>query len=110
MKARNQSELPWAQGEVLPPDIWMRLRALRSPDGRSIDFECVDGSPRRGSSGLLRLLPQPGRRLLDEAPWVCECSLFDACVRVVERQVPHMERVSRMTAAGVTWMQARMAP
>ena len=110
MKAWNQSEPPWAQGEVLPPDIWMRLRALRSPEGRIIDFECVDISPRRGSSGVLRLLPEPGRRLLDEAPWVCECSLFDACVRVVERQVPHMERVSRMTAAGVTWMQARMAP
>ena len=56
------------------------------------------------------LLPEPGRRLLDEAPWVGECSLFDACVRVVERQVPHMERLSRTTAAGVTWMQARLAP
>jgi PAS domain S-box-containing protein len=110
MKAWNESEPPWAKGEVLPPDVWVRLRALRSPDGRIVDFECVDSSPRRARSGVLRLLPEPGRSLLDEAPWVCECSLFDACVRVVERQVPHMERISRTTASGVIWMQARLAP
>jgi PAS domain S-box-containing protein len=110
MKAWNESKPPWAQGEVLPPDVWVRLRVLRSPEGRIVDFECVDTSPRRAAAGLLRLLPKPGRRLLDEAPWVGECSLFDACVRVVERQVPHMERFSRTTAAGVTWLQARLAP
>jgi phosphoserine phosphatase RsbU/P len=110
MKSWNESEPPWAKGEVLPPDVWVRLRALRSPEGRIVDFECMDSSPRRAPSGVLRLLPEPGHRLLDSAPWVFECSLFDACVRVVERQVPHMERISRTTAAGVAWIQARLAP
>lgn len=59
---------------------------------------------------MLRLLPEPGRRLLDEAPWVGECSLFDACVRAVERQVPQLERFVRTTAGRATWVQARLAP
>lgn len=75
-----------------------------------MDFECVSASPAREHQGVLGLLPAPGQRLLDEAPWVGECSLFDACVRVVERQVPEHERYGRTTPKGMVWLQARLAP
>lgn len=110
MKAWSESKPLAGKSEAPAPDVWVRLRALRAPDGRIIDFECVDGSPVRARQGVLRLLPEKGQHLLDEAPWVGECSLFDACVRVAERQVPAMERVGRQTPVGVTWVQARLAP
>jgi len=75
-----------------------------------MDFECLDRSPGGGRQGVLGLLPGKGQRLLDEAPWMGECGLFDACVRAVERQVPAMERFGRPTPAGVTWVQVRLAP
>jgi PAS domain S-box-containing protein len=83
---------------------------LRSPDGRIVDFECLDTSPGSLRQGMLGLLPTAGQRLLNEAPWVGECSLFDTCARVVERQVPEAERFGRTTSAGVVWLQARIAP
>jgi hypothetical protein len=76
MQTRTESERPLAYGDGPVSDVWIRLRAVRSVDGRIIDFECVDSSPSRGRQGVLKLLPEPGRRLLDEAPWVGECSLF----------------------------------
>jgi PAS domain S-box-containing protein len=86
------------------------LKAVRSQEGRIIDFHCLDASPDAPRSGVLSLLPTAGKRLLDEAPWVAECSLFDVCVRVVERQVPARERFGRTTAAGPVWLLARLAP
>jgi phosphoserine phosphatase RsbU/P len=110
MKAWSESKPLAGKSEAPAPDVWVRLRALHSSDGRIIDFECLDSSPGRVRHGVLGLLPERGQRLLDEAPWVGECRLFDACVRVVERQVPAMERFGRPTPAGVTWVQARLAP
>ncbi|MDY7227078.1 PAS domain-containing sensor histidine kinase [Hyalangium rubrum] len=88
----------------------MRLRAIRSSEGRIIDFDCLDSSPDLMRQGVPGLLPTRGKRLLDEAPWVAECSLFDACARVAERQVPEVERFGRTTPAGIAWLLARMAP
>ncbi|HEX8697682.1 MAG TPA: PAS domain-containing sensor histidine kinase [Myxococcaceae bacterium] len=88
----------------------MRLRAVRSPEGRIIDFHCLDASPEAPRSGVLSLLPTAGKTLLDEAPWVAECSLFDTCVRVVERQTPVLERFGRTTPTGPVWLLARLAP
>ncbi len=88
----------------------MRLRAVRSPEGRILDFHCLDASPDAPRSGVLSLVPAVGKRLLDESPWMAECSLFDTCVRVVERQVPAMERFGRTTPAGPVWLLARLAP
>ncbi|WP_224364869.1 sensor histidine kinase [Hyalangium versicolor] len=107
---RSWSEPLSIYAEALPADVWVRLRAIRSHEGRILDFECVDTLSGRERQGVLGLLPSPGQRLLDEAPWVGECSLFDACVRVVERQVPEMERFGRMTPRGLVWLQARLAP
>jgi PAS domain S-box-containing protein len=97
-------------GEVPSADVWVRLRALRSPEGRIIEFECVEASPVRERQGMLGLLPVAGQRLLEEAPWAGECGLFDACVRGVERQVPHLELFGRMTPAGSVLLHARLAP
>lgn len=107
---RSWSEPLSIYGEAPPADVWVRLRAVRSQEGRIIDFECVDTLPGRERQGVLGLLPAPGQRLLDEAPWVAECSLFDTCVRVVERHMPEMERFGRMTPKGLVWLQARLAP
>ena len=38
--------------------------------------------------------------LLDEAPWVAECQLFDACVRAVERQVRLIDETHRRGGVG----------
>ncbi|MBN1210742.1 MAG: PAS domain-containing sensor histidine kinase [Myxococcaceae bacterium] len=110
MKFRSESEKPSAYGDVPVSDVWIRLKAVRSLEGRIVDFECADTSPSRVRQGVLGLLPAPGERLLDEAPWVAECSLFDMCVRVVERQVPELERLGRTTPAGIVWLKARAAP
>jgi sigma-B regulation protein RsbU (phosphoserine phosphatase) len=91
-------------------EVWVRLRAVRSHEGRIIDFDCVAASPDVARHGVLSLLPTTGKRLLEEAPWAAECSLFDACARVVERQVPQVERFGRTTPAGVVWLMARLAP
>ncbi|HLL02004.1 MAG TPA: PAS domain-containing sensor histidine kinase [Myxococcaceae bacterium] len=91
-------------------EAWVRLRAIRSPEGRIIDFHCLDASADLPRSGVLSLLPTAGKRLLDEAPWVAECSLFDACVRVTERQVPLVERFSRTMPTGPVRLLARLAP
>jgi phosphoserine phosphatase RsbU/P len=107
---RSWSEPLSIYGEAPPADVWVRLRAVRSREGRILDFECLDTLPGRERQGVLGLLPAPGQRLLDEAPWVAECSLFDTCVRVVERQVPEMERFGRTTPKGLVWLQARLAP
>ncbi|WP_224243127.1 PAS domain-containing sensor histidine kinase [Hyalangium gracile] len=107
---RSWSEPLSIYGETPPADVWVRLRALRSQEGRIVDFECLDTSPGRERQGVLGLLPCVGQRLLDEAPWVAECSLFNTCVRVVERQVPEMERLGRTTPKGLVWLQARLAP
>jgi phosphoserine phosphatase RsbU/P len=109
MRIRVESEQPFADGDGAP-DVWLRLRAVRSPGGRIVDFDCVQASPRLARRGVFGLLPSAGKRLLDEAPWVAECQLFDACVRVVERQVPEVERFGRRTPAGIVRMLARMAP
>jgi PAS domain S-box-containing protein len=106
----------WGESEQLGPseaprlEVWLRLRVVRSPEGRIIDFDCLEASPGGARQGVLSLLPTAGKRLLDEAPWMAECSLFDACVRAVERQAPGVERFSRMTPAGVAWVLARLAP
>jgi PAS domain S-box-containing protein len=110
MKIRSESEQPSSDGDMPVSDVWIRLRAMRSMEGRVVDFECVDASPGRVRQGVLGLLPAPGQRLLDEAPWVAECSLFDMCVRVVERQAPEMDRLGRMTPAGAVWLKARVVP
>src|SRR6185503_5397164 len=104
-----ESERP-AAFEAPRPEVWVQLRAVRSAEGRIIDFDCLAASPDAVRQGVLSLLPTAGKRLLDEAPWVAECSLFDACVRVVERQVPELERFGRTTPAGLVWLQARIAP
>jgi len=106
----------WVESERPVPsetprlEVWVRLQAIRSPEGRILDFHCLDASAEPPRSGVLSLLPTAGKRLLDEAPWVAECSLFDVCVRVVERQVPVLERFSRTTPAGPVWLLARVAP
>jgi sigma-B regulation protein RsbU (phosphoserine phosphatase) len=104
-----ESERP-VPAETPRSEVWVKLRAVRSPAGRIIDFHCVDASRDMPRSGVLSLLPAAGKQLLDEAPWVAECSLFDVCVRVVERQVPAMERFGRTTPAGPVWLRARLAP
>jgi sigma-B regulation protein RsbU (phosphoserine phosphatase) len=109
MKIRVESEQPFAGADV-SPDVWLQLRAVRSSGGRIIDFHCVQVSPGLVRRGVFGLLPGAGKRLLDEAPWVAECQLFDACVRAVERQVPEVERFSRATPAGTVRMMARIAP
>ncbi|XXF81515.1 ATP-binding protein [Myxococcaceae bacterium GXIMD 01537] len=89
----------------------MRLRGVRCPEGRVVDFEWVyaNASTERwlGGEGL-RL---NGRRLLAVAPWAGSCGLFDACVRALERRVPDMERFVRPAEAGrCRHFAARMAP
>lgn len=92
------------------PEAAMQLRAVRTPDGRLVDFEWVyaNASTERwvGVEGT-RLA---GRRLLTEAPWVRWCGLFAACVRTLERRVPDSERLVRDTPGGPRTFLARMVP
>ena len=59
MQTRNESERP-GSGEGPVSDVWVRLRAVRSVDGRIIDFECMDGSPERVQQGVLRAPTRAG--------------------------------------------------
>ncbi|MBU8896360.1 PAS domain-containing sensor histidine kinase [Corallococcus sp. H22C18031201] len=86
------------------------LRSLWSPEGGIFDFECVSANTYaeawlgREDAPLLR------RRLAAEVPWVRECGLFSACVRVAVRGAPESLRLSRQSPVGTVWLQARVAP
>ncbi len=109
MRAWGESAQPVAGG--LPVvEVWLRLRAVRSPEGYPVDFECLEASLGLARQGALFPLPTPGQRLREGAPWAMECGLFAACARSLERQLPGMERLRRETPVGVMWLVARLAP
>ncbi|NTX09375.1 PAS domain-containing sensor histidine kinase [Myxococcus sp. CA056] len=93
-----------------PSEAVMVLRSVRSAGHGILDFECVSANVHaerwlgRDERPLVR------QRLLEEAPWVGECGLFAACVRVAVRREPEVVRVSRQSSVGLVWLLARVSP
>jgi PAS domain S-box-containing protein len=95
--------------DTAPPDAAMQLRALRAPDGRLVDFQCVYANAATEhwvgpGQGLI------GRTLREVAPWTHACGLVAFCARALERRVPDQERFVRPTPEGPRAFLARVAP
>ena len=87
------------------------LRGIRASVGGGIlDFECVSANVHAERWLGREERPLVRQRLLDAAPWVRECGLFAACVRVAVRREPEVVRLSRQSPVGTVWLVARIAP
>lgn len=107
---RGGNKRPGSGGELPPSEAVIVLRSVRSAVGGILDFECVSANVHAERWLGREERPLVRQRLLDEAPWVRECGLFSACVRVAVRREPEVARVSRQSSVGTVWLLARMAP
>ncbi|MCP3103095.1 PAS domain-containing sensor histidine kinase [Myxococcus sp. K15C18031901] len=97
-------------GAAPPSEAVVVLRSVRSSGQGILDFECVSANAHAERWLGREERPLVRQRLLEEAPWVGECGLFAACVRVAVRREPEVVRVARDSSVGPVWMLARVSP
>ncbi|MCP3144149.1 PAS domain-containing sensor histidine kinase [Pyxidicoccus xibeiensis] len=107
---RGSNKRPANGGDVPPSEAVVVLRSVRSAVGGILDFECVSANVHAERWLGREERPLVRQRLLVEAPWLRECGLFAACVRVAVRREPEVVRLSRQSPVGTVWLLARVAP
>ncbi|MFP2928035.1 ATP-binding protein [Pyxidicoccus sp. 3LG] len=107
---RGSNKRPVSGGDVPPSEAVVVLRSVRSAVGGILDFECVSANVHAERWLGREERPLVRQRLLVEAPWLLECGLFAACVRVAVRREPEVVRLSRQSAVGTVWLLARVSP